>query len=376
MEIWPGEPFPMGATFDGSGCNFSLFSEVAERVELCLFDEDGTETRVDLPEVTAFVHHGYLPGIQPGQRYGFRVHGPWAPEQGSRCNPEKLLIDPYAKAVDGGVEWAEAVFPYSFDDGPDGPPTDSDSGPFIPKSIVVNPYFDWADDRHPRRPVARDRRLRDPRQGPHQAPPRRAGGPPRHLPRPVQPAGDRPPHRPRRHRGRAHAGAPVRARLPPRPGGAAQLLGLQLHRLPGTAQRVRGVRPAGPAGAGVQADGEDPAPGGHRGHPRRGLQPHRRGQRRRPAAVAQGRRQRRLLPAEPRRPPPLRRLHRHRQQPEHAPPARAAADHGLACATGSPRCASTASASTSPPPSPASCTTSTSSRRSSTSSSRTRSSAR
>ncbi len=152
MEIWPGEPFPMGATFDGSGCNFSLFSEVAERVELCLFDEDGTETRVDLPEVTAFVHHGYLPGIQPGQRYGFRVHGPWAPEQGSRCNPEKLLIDPYAKAVEGGVDWAEAVFPYAFDDGPDGPPTRSDSGPFIPKSIVVNPYFDWADDRHPRHP--------------------------------------------------------------------------------------------------------------------------------------------------------------------------------------------------------------------------------
>jgi isoamylase len=152
MVIWPGEPFPMGATFDGSGCNFSLFSEVAERVELCLFDDDGTETRIELPEVTAFVHHGFVPGIQPGQRYGFRAHGPWAPERGSRCNPEKLLIDPYAKAVDGGVQWGEAVFPYAFRDGPDGPPTESDSGPFIPKSIVVTPYFDWADDRHPRTP--------------------------------------------------------------------------------------------------------------------------------------------------------------------------------------------------------------------------------
>ena len=183
-------------------------------------------------------------------------------------------------------------------------------------------------------PVARDRRLRDPREGPHPAPPRRPRGPARHLPRPEQPAGHRPPHLDRRHRGGAHAGAPVRARLPPRPGRPPQLLGLQLHRLPGAAQRVRGVRRAGPAGAGVQADGEVPAPGGHRGHPRRGLQPHRRGQRRWPDAVAQGRRQRRLLPAEPRRPPPLRRLHRHRQQHEHAPPARAAADHGLPAVLG------------------------------------------
>jgi isoamylase len=152
VEIWPGEPFPLGATFDGTGTNFSLFSEVAERVELCLFDDDGTETRLALPEVTAFVHHGYVPGVQPGQRYGFRVHAPWAPEQGLRGNPDKLLIDPYAKAVEGGVRWAEAVFPYAFDDGPDGPPTTSDSGPFVPKSIVISPYFDWADDRHPRTP--------------------------------------------------------------------------------------------------------------------------------------------------------------------------------------------------------------------------------
>ena len=152
MEIWPGEPFPLGATFDGSGANFSLFSEVADRVELCLFGDDGDETRIDLPEVTAFVHHGFVPGIQPGQRYGFRVHGPWAPERGARCNPAKLLIDPYAKAVEGEVRWADAVFPYPLSDGPDGEPTASDSGPFIPRSVVVNPYFDWADDRHPRHP--------------------------------------------------------------------------------------------------------------------------------------------------------------------------------------------------------------------------------
>ncbi|HEY6533795.1 MAG TPA: glycogen debranching protein GlgX [Acidimicrobiales bacterium] len=152
MDIWPGEPFPLGATFDGSGANFSLFSEVAERVELCLFDDHGIETRLPLPQVTAFVHHGYVPGIQPGQRYGFRVHGVWAPDQGSRCNPDKLLIDPYAKSVEGGVEWAEAVFGYPFSEGPDGPPTASDSARFVPKSVVISPFFDWADDRLPRTP--------------------------------------------------------------------------------------------------------------------------------------------------------------------------------------------------------------------------------
>jgi len=152
VEIWPGTPYPLGATFDGSGTNFALFSEVAERVELCLFGDRGGETRVTLPEVTAFVHHGYLPGVQPGQRYGYRVHGPWAPEQGTRCNHHKLLIDPYAKAVEGGVEWAEAVFPYAFSDGPDGPATKSDSARFVPKSVVISPYFDWSDDRHPRTP--------------------------------------------------------------------------------------------------------------------------------------------------------------------------------------------------------------------------------
>jgi len=152
MDIWPGAPFPLGATFDGAGTNFSIFSEVAERVELCLFDDAGVESRIELPEITAFVHHGYLPGVQPGQRYGFRVQSSWAPDQGGRGNPAKLLIDPYAKAVEGRVGWAEAVFPYSFDGGPDGAPTQSDSAPFMPKSVVISPYFDWSHDRHPRTP--------------------------------------------------------------------------------------------------------------------------------------------------------------------------------------------------------------------------------
>jgi glycogen operon protein len=99
MQIWPGQPFPLGATCDGKGTNFSLFSEVATKVELCLFDDEGKETRIALPEVTALCWHAYLPGIKAGQRYGYRVHGPWAPENGQWCNPNKLLLDPYAKAI-------------------------------------------------------------------------------------------------------------------------------------------------------------------------------------------------------------------------------------------------------------------------------------
>src|SRR5690349_1710360 len=123
MRIWqestevgarPGQTAPLGATFDGAGTNFAVFSEVAERVELCLFDEDGSEERVALKEVDGFVHHIYLPDVGPGRRYGFRVHGPYRPESGERCNPNKLLLDPYAKAIEGQVDWNEALFPYHF----------------------------------------------------------------------------------------------------------------------------------------------------------------------------------------------------------------------------------------------------------------------
>ncbi|MBV8692564.1 MAG: glycogen debranching enzyme, partial [Actinobacteria bacterium] len=148
MKIWPGDPYPLGATYDGMGTNFSLFTDVAERVELCLFDDDGTEERVDLPELTALCFHGYVPNVQPGQRYGFRVHGPYEPEHGLRCNPNKLLLDPYAKAIEGQVEADQAVFGYQFDD-PD-ERNDQDSAPCVPRSVVTNPYFDWTNDRHPR----------------------------------------------------------------------------------------------------------------------------------------------------------------------------------------------------------------------------------
>ena len=147
IEHWPGHPYPLGAAYDGGGTNFSLFSEMAEGVELCLFDEDGTEERLPLEEIDAFVWHAYLPTVSPGQRYGYRVHGPWAPEHGQRCNPAKLLIDPYAKAIEGGVQWDQACFPYTFGD--ENSRNDDDSAPFVPRSVVHNPYFDWGNDRPP-----------------------------------------------------------------------------------------------------------------------------------------------------------------------------------------------------------------------------------
>ncbi|MFL5313211.1 MAG: glycogen debranching protein GlgX [Myxococcales bacterium] len=149
MKLQPGRRYPLGAAFDGAGTNFSLFSELAEKVELCLFDDDGKETRVELPEVTGFVWHGYAPGVAPGQRYGFRVHGPYNPAEGKRCNRYKLLLDPYARAIEGHPQWNEALYGYHFND-QDGAPNGVDSAPFMPRSVVVNPWFDWTDDRPPR----------------------------------------------------------------------------------------------------------------------------------------------------------------------------------------------------------------------------------
>src|SRR5829696_510810 len=151
MQIWPGQPYPLGASFDGIGTNFSLFSEVATRVELSLFDDGGRETRVDLPETTALCWHGYVPNVRPGTRYGFRVHGPWSPENGLWCNPAKVLLDPYAKAVDGHWNWNEAVFPYHFGQA-ENSRNDLDSAPFVAKAVVTNPFFDWGSDRRPNTP--------------------------------------------------------------------------------------------------------------------------------------------------------------------------------------------------------------------------------
>jgi glycogen operon protein len=155
-DIWLGAPFPLGATWDGRGTNFSIFSEHAELVELCLFDADGHERWIELPYRTAHNWHCYLPDIAPGQRYGYRVHGPFAPEEGHRFNPRKLLLDPYAKAIDGPVDWDEAnTLPYVPD--PENPDADlelddEDSAPAMPRCVVVDPGFDWQGDRLPQRP--------------------------------------------------------------------------------------------------------------------------------------------------------------------------------------------------------------------------------
>ncbi|BBY22120.1 glycogen debranching protein GlgX [Mycobacterium stomatepiae] len=146
-ELWPGKAYPLGATYDGAGTNFALFSELAERVELCLFDADGTETRITLPEVDYYVWHGYIPAIEPGQRYGYRVHGSYEPAEGLRYNPNKLLLDPYSKAIDGTFDWNQSLFSYNFGE-PDSR-NDDDSATSMPKSVVINPFFDWGNDRPP-----------------------------------------------------------------------------------------------------------------------------------------------------------------------------------------------------------------------------------
>ena len=152
LRIWPGKPYPLGATWDGAGVNFALFSENATKVVLCLYTgEDGNQemAKITMPEQTDQVWHVYLPDVRPGQRYGYRVHGPYEPEAGHRFNSNKLLLDPYAKAIDRGIEWDDSLFGYQV--GPD-PNADlsfdeRDSAPYIPKSVVVDPAFSWGDDR-------------------------------------------------------------------------------------------------------------------------------------------------------------------------------------------------------------------------------------
>jgi glycogen operon protein len=148
MEIWPGKPYPLGANFDGAGTNFAVFSEAAQSVELCLVSSNGTEQRIPITEVDGFVWHCFLPRIGPGQRYGFRIAGPFDPANGNRCNPAKLLLDPYATAIEGQIDGHESLFSYRFDD-----PTrfnDADSLGHTMLSVVVNPFFDWGNDRPPR----------------------------------------------------------------------------------------------------------------------------------------------------------------------------------------------------------------------------------
>ncbi len=157
MLIWPGQRYPLGATWDGAGTNFALFSSVGTRVELCLYsptDPSREINRYDLPEVAEDIWHGYLPSVSPGTLYGFRVHGPYLPEEGHRCNPAKLLLDPYAKAVLGEVSWQEPVFGYRLGH-PDGDLArdEQDSARGCPRAVVVDGrHFDWGRDEPPRTP--------------------------------------------------------------------------------------------------------------------------------------------------------------------------------------------------------------------------------
>jgi glycogen operon protein len=147
---WPGAAYPLGATYDGAGTNFALFSEAAEQVELCLIDATGAETRIELEEVDGYVWHGYMPDIQPGQLYGYRVHGTYDPGSGQRCDPSKLLLDPYGKAFAGDIDGSDAIFSYDLND--PGKRNEHDSLGHTMTSVVVNPYFDWGADRQPHRP--------------------------------------------------------------------------------------------------------------------------------------------------------------------------------------------------------------------------------
>ena len=150
MQIRLGSMYPLGASYDGAGVNFALFSQVAQKVELCLFDEEDRETRVEMTEQNSYVWHNYLPGIQPGQRYGYRVYGPYDPAKGLRCNPNKLLLDPYAKAIEGNIDGDESLYSYWFKSPEDVTSMNTlDSAPHTMKSAVVNPYFDWGNDQHP-----------------------------------------------------------------------------------------------------------------------------------------------------------------------------------------------------------------------------------
>ncbi|MEJ5920624.1 MULTISPECIES: glycogen debranching protein GlgX [unclassified Corynebacterium] len=149
-QVWPGEPYPLGSTYDGAGTNFALFSDIAEKVELCLIDKEGTETRIPLEEVDAHIWHCYLPGIVPGQRYAYRVHGPYDPAHGHRCDPNKLLVDPYAKAFDGEFDGHSSLFSYDLND--PSKRNEEDSLGHTMTSVVINPFFDWAADRSPRTP--------------------------------------------------------------------------------------------------------------------------------------------------------------------------------------------------------------------------------
>ena len=206
--MWPGRPQPLGATWDGEGTNFALFAEAAEAVELCLFDDDGHEQRLLFTEVTAHVWHGYVPGVAPGRRYGYRVHGPYEPARGLRFNPAKLLVDPYARAIDRVPHWTDSIYGYTrgaADDVAD----PRDSAPDVPWSVVVDAVLSLGRRPRAEHAVARHGDLRDARAWLHGPAPRRSGGAAWHLRRPRPPHRRGAPHRAGRDRGGVAPRAPL-----------------------------------------------------------------------------------------------------------------------------------------------------------------------
>ncbi len=213
MTTWPGKPYPLGATWDGNGVNFALFAENATSVELCLFDgpdADAESQRILLDEQTDRTWHVYIPGLQPGQRYGYRVYGPYEPESGHRFNPQKLLVDPYAKAIDGRIEWDDSVYGYIVGgEYEDLTPDERDSAPFMPHSIVIDPAFDWGGDQLLRTPLHTSVIYEISCERLHPAAPGRAAIPARHLCWIGDSCSDRISSVARRDRRRAAAGPPA-----------------------------------------------------------------------------------------------------------------------------------------------------------------------
>ena len=203
VELWPGRPYPLGAHYDGMGANFAVYAGEADAVELCLFDDDGAETRLELPEMHGHVWHGYLPFVETGQLYGFRAHGPYDEGQGQLYNPNKLLLDPYARAITGTMIYDERLLPYTSGD----PTTPSalDSAPATMRSVLVNPYYDWGNDHRPEVPVADSVIYEVHVKGATARHPERARGAAGHLPRPRPPGVRRAPHQAGRDRGGAAA---------------------------------------------------------------------------------------------------------------------------------------------------------------------------
>ena len=376
MQIWPGTAYPLGATYDGSGTNFALFSEVAEQVELCLFDADGTETRVELPEMDGFVWHAFLPGVEPGQRYGYRVHGPYDPDQGPALQPEQAAARPVRQGDRRHDRLGRVAvrLPLRRPGQPQrrrlgrrtcpsaSSSTRSSTGASTGRRST--PYADTVIYEAHVKGMTADRTRRSPRSC----------------------AAPTPASRTRRSSSTCTQLGVTAIELMPVhhfvndstliDKGLANYWGYNTIGFFAPDHKYSVEHQPGRAGAGVQGDGARPARGGHRGHPRRRLQPHRRGQPPRPDAVVPRHRQRGVLPARRGRPAVLHGLHRHREHAQRPAPALAAADHGLAALLGHRDARRRLPLRPRRRPWPASSTTSTGCRPSSTSCSRTRSSAR